>query len=94
MASIQYADLLCPVCQRTLRIDLARGRASGKPFVMLACPQDGRHFRAFINDRDYVAGVIERLEDSQGTAGSSTAPKHPSASSRRSKTNLERGGGP
>ena len=52
----------CPVCGVPLRVRLARGRKSGKPFVMLLCAQDGRHFRAFINDQQYVAQVIERLE--------------------------------
>ena len=52
----------CPVCSVPLTVRLARGRKSGKPFVMLLCAQDGRHFRAFINDREYVAQVIERVE--------------------------------
>ena len=29
---------------------------------MLACGRDGRHFRAFINDQDYVRGVLDRLK--------------------------------
>ena len=52
----------CPVCSVPLTVRLARGRKSGKPFVMLLCAQDGRHFRAFINDRQYVSNVIERVE--------------------------------
>ena len=52
----------CPVCSVPLRVRLARGRKSGKPFVMLLCAQDGRHFRAFINDQQYVSQVLERLE--------------------------------
>ena len=50
----------CPVCHLTLSVRLARGRKSGKPFVMLVCPQDGRHFRAFITHRPYVREVLER----------------------------------
>ena len=42
--------------------ELARGRKSGKPFVMLRCVQDGRHYRAFINHRPYVEEVLNRLE--------------------------------
>jgi hypothetical protein len=30
---------------------------------MLICPQDGRHFRGFINDQTYVKGVMAKLED-------------------------------
>jgi hypothetical protein len=29
---------------------------------MLICPQDGRHFRDFINDQGYVKRVLARLE--------------------------------
>ncbi len=52
----------CPVCGDAVLLRLARGRKSGKPFVMLRCPLDGRHYRAFINDRQYVEFIIERLE--------------------------------
>ena len=51
---------LCPVCHLTLSVRLARGRKSGKPFVMLVCPEDGRHFRAFITHRPYVREVLEK----------------------------------
>ena len=52
----------CHICGIALSVRLARGRKSGKPFVMMLCAQDGRHFRAFITDRTYVAEVLERLE--------------------------------
>ena len=29
---------------------------------MFICPNDGRHFRGFITDQNYVAGVLARLE--------------------------------
>jgi len=29
---------------------------------MFICPHDGRHFRGFIADQAYVAGVLARLE--------------------------------
>ena len=41
---------------------LARRRKSGQPFVMLKCSREPRHYRAFINDKAYVAEVLERLE--------------------------------
>jgi hypothetical protein len=28
---------------------------------MLVCPQDGRHIRAFISDREFVEGVVEKV---------------------------------
>jgi hypothetical protein len=43
-------------------VDTAQGRRSKKPFIMLLCPQDGRHFRAFINDKEYVSEVLNKLE--------------------------------
>ena len=55
----------CPVCSQSLTVRLAEGRKSGKPFVMLVCPEDGRHIRAFISDRDFVGSVIARLEKKQ-----------------------------
>jgi hypothetical protein len=60
--SISSLQLPCPLCQQPLALRLARGRKSGKPFIMLICPQDGRHFRAFINDQVYVRQVLEKLE--------------------------------
>jgi hypothetical protein len=52
----------CIVCGAGLTLRTARGRKSGKPFLMLVCLQDGRHFRGFINDQTYVRQVLARLE--------------------------------
>lgn len=60
----------CPICNQPLSIQLARGRKSGKPFVMLICTMDGRHFRAFINHRPYVQNIIDTAESIQKTKGS------------------------
>jgi len=57
--------LRCPICGNALIVGLARGRKSGKPFVMLVCGQDGRHFRGFINHRPYVQQVLSKLESLQ-----------------------------
>lgn len=61
----QYSDRIIPclVCKEPLTVRLARGRKSGKPFLMLLCGRDGRHFRGFINDQKYVGQVLESLED-------------------------------
>ena len=53
----------CLICGESLQVRMARGRKSGKPFLMLLCSQDGRHFRAFINHQPYVRQVLERLEN-------------------------------
>ena len=50
----------CPVCSRPLSVRPAEGRKSGKPFIMLVCAEDGRHFRGFITDIGYVSRVMER----------------------------------
>jgi len=55
-------ELPCPVCSQPLAIRLARGRKSGKPFVMVLCSVDARHFRGFISHRPYVREVLDALE--------------------------------
>jgi hypothetical protein len=52
----------CPICGTQLLFRIAKGRKSNKPFIMLMCPLDGRHFRGFIGDRDYIKQVMEKLE--------------------------------
>ena len=56
------AGIPCPVCQKPLSLGPARGRKSGKPFVMVRCRQDGRHFRGFISDRDFVQRTLDAAE--------------------------------
>ncbi len=80
----------CPVCQRPLTLRLAQGRKSGKTFLMLLCAQDGRHFRGFINDREYVDKVLARLEGHMTDYGRQQEEKVNPTHSRRSKTDLER----
>ena len=70
-------QLPCLVCGCQLAVRVARGRKSGKPFVMIICPADGRHFRGFIGDRGFVkqvaraAGILESdpAAPSQGGGG-------------------------
>ena len=49
----------CPVWGGPLALRPAQGRKSGKSFLMLVCPADGRHFRGFINDQAYVRRILE-----------------------------------
>jgi len=58
-------EVPCHVCNSPLKLRFARGRKSGKPFVMLVCARDGRHFRAFISDRDYVRAALESVGDEE-----------------------------
>lgn len=62
---MKEGSIPCPVCGANLTIKLAHGRKSGKPFVMLICPGDGRHIRAFINDKGFVGSVLNKLQDAQ-----------------------------
>jgi hypothetical protein len=55
-------SLQCPVCNEPMAFQIARGRKSGKPFLMVKCLRDGRHFRGFVGDREYVTRLLERLE--------------------------------
>jgi len=51
-------EINCPICSNTLSIKLAKGRKGAKPFIMLVCGKDGRHFRGFITDQTYVKRVL------------------------------------
>jgi predicted RNA-binding Zn-ribbon protein involved in translation (DUF1610 family) len=55
-------SLQCPVCGEAMAFQIARGRKSGKPFLMVKCLQDGRHFRGFVGDKIYVEKLLEHLE--------------------------------
>lgn len=81
----------CFICGGPLALRLARGRKSGKPFVMLLCSKDPRHLRGFVNDAGFVSQFVARLE---GRATAQDGTNDRQGGSRRSKTNLELGGGP
>ena len=55
-------DIRCPICSKKISVQIARGRKSNKPFIMLKCLTDGRHFRGFITDQEYVSKVLKELE--------------------------------
>jgi hypothetical protein len=52
----------CPVCSSFLSVRTARGRKSNKPFIMLVCDRDARHFRGFITYQEFVREVMEKTE--------------------------------
>ena len=52
----------CIICQQALEVRPTKGRKSGKPSIMVICPNDGRHFRGFINDQNYVRQVLDQME--------------------------------
>ena len=51
-------EIKCPICSNTLLVKVAKGRKSNKPFIMLVCGKDGRHFRGFVTDQPYVKKVL------------------------------------
>ena len=51
----------CIVCGGPLAFSLSQTRRAQKPFIQVSCPRDPKHFHGFINDVDYVRGVLERL---------------------------------
>ena len=61
--------IACPICAMPLDTRMARGRKTNKPFLMLVCPKDGRHMRGFINDKEFVASVIEKAETHTNSTG-------------------------
>ena len=83
----------CIVCGGGLTLRTARGRKSGKPFLMLICPTDGRHFRGFINDQGYVRQVLARLEGHTPSLDSGADLDSNPTASDAPKTNLEGGNG-
>jgi hypothetical protein len=48
----------CLVCGAELEVNLCHGKRNRKA-IMLSCPNDGRHFRAFINEPRVVGGISE-----------------------------------
>ena len=60
-------SIRCLVCKGELTVSAAHGRKSNKPFVMLKCSQDGRRFRAFITDQEYVKKVMAGVEKPTGS---------------------------
>ena len=56
-------NINCPICGVEIEVRPARGRKSGKPSLMLICPVDGRHLRAFIADQEYVKKVHDNTEN-------------------------------
>ena len=53
----------CPVCKIDLNLRVVYGRKSNKPFLMLICPTNGRHFRGFIADKTYVRNIVDRAQE-------------------------------
>jgi hypothetical protein len=87
--TVSTSAVPCLICSTPLTLRLARRRKSGKPFLMLICPIDGRHFRAFVTDKAYVSAVLARLEGQTPDYEGGGGPDYADAPDRRSRTNLD-----
>ena len=58
------AQARCPLCRTALRMSIATSKRN-KVSIALICPVDGRHFRGFIADQDYVRRVLDLLGEQQ-----------------------------
>ena len=54
-------NICCPICGADLNVKVSTSKR-GKVSLSLACPTNGRHFRAFINDSNFVRRVMDSLE--------------------------------
>ena len=54
--------ILCPICGTELKVTVTTNKR-GKHAIGVSCPQDGRHFRGFINHVPYVQEVIQRATE-------------------------------
>jgi hypothetical protein len=59
--------ICCPVCGAGLKVTTCTSKA-GKVALVLVCPKDGRDFRAFINNKDYIQRVLDSLEAAKASA--------------------------
>ena len=53
----------CLICGDPLIIRPSRSRKTGKPSIMIVCPNDGRHFRGWITYQPYVKEVMDKMEE-------------------------------
>ena len=58
----EQAAIPCPICAEALRFTVTTNR-NGKHAIGLHCPQDGRHFRGFINHKPFVEDALQRMAE-------------------------------
>ena len=75
--------IACPICGTAMRVTVTTNR-NGKHAIGVHCPDDGRHFRGFINHRPYVEAVLGQvLEVSAGLGRTGRPPWQPQRSPQR-----------
>lgn len=59
---MEPTSIPCPICGTGMKLTVTTNR-NGKHAIGVHCPQDGRHFRGFINHRPYVDEALSRLAE-------------------------------
>ena len=54
----------CPICAEPLRLTVCTNR-NGKRSIGVHCPNDGRHFRGFVNHRPFVDDALQRMAEAE-----------------------------
>lgn len=70
----QNQSIQCPVCGDPIAFQITKSKKSGKPSLMMKCPRDGRHFRAFICDKKFVEDVLVKLQTKESSNQNSGLP--------------------
>lgn len=60
------STIACPICGGAMKISVTTNK-NGKHAIGVHCPQDGRHFRGFINHKPYVEEVLSWILDAAST---------------------------
>ena len=60
----EQAAIPCPICAEALRFTVCTNR-NGKHSIGVHCPQDGRHFRGFVNHRPFVEDALARMAEAE-----------------------------
>ena len=82
----------CPVFGAVLKVTTSTSKR-GKVSLSLACPRDGRDFRAFINNPAFVRRVLDSLEGETPASNGGDEAEINLPAETPSKTNLERPNG-
>ena len=61
----------CPICSEGMKLTVTTNR-NGKHAIGVHCPQDGRHFRGFINHKPYVEEMLGRLAEAMAAQDHAT----------------------
>ena len=72
----EQVTIPCPICSEALRFTVCTNR-NGKHSIGQHCPQDGRHFRGFVNHKPFVENALSHMaaaEEARQTAGEGGRP--------------------